>query len=78
MKLAVVVLLALATLPLALPPANAAHVGACWHEYAEGAVWAIGQSSPLKAYSMVIENCNARLVGQVCFIVTGNDECVAS
>lgn len=73
------VLFTLALLPLAaFPTANAAHQGACWHEYAEGAVWALGQSSPLKAYSPVVSNCNARAVGQVCYIVSGNRDCVAS
>ena len=78
MRLAIIVLLALATLPLALPPATAAHQGACWHEYAEGAAWAIGQSSPLKAYGAVVASCNERAKDQACYILVGNDECVAS
>lgn len=70
---------ALSLLPLAaLPNAHAGHVGACWHEYAEGAVWAIHQPSPVKAYGMVIANCNERAVDQVCYVVTGNRECVSS
>jgi hypothetical protein len=77
MKLAIV-LLALATLPLALPAASAAHQGACWHEYVEGAAWALGQTSPVKAYSAVVESCNHRAMEQVCYLAMGNEECVAS
>lgn len=72
------ILATLALLPLAAPNAQAGHVGACWHEYAEGAVWALGQTNPVKAYGMVVANCNARAIDQVCYIVTGNKECVAS
>ena len=72
------VLTALCLIPLAAPAATAAHQGACWHEYVEGAAWALGQTSPLKAYSAVVESCRHRAMEQVCYLAMGNEECVAS
>lgn len=77
------IILALATLallPLAAPSANAAHAGACWHEYAEAALWAAThpRERPFTVIGTTIDNCNERLLDQVCFFLTGNRECVMS